>query len=170
MDTTNRSIFRCFRQKPPTSMKRLFTFSRTWQILSVSYLRGTLVHGSSYGCAVSNMIQSKKIEFLRKKLGLSRLLPILKGEGGDEQALAMADRYLSETWRLHIMYGDPSARSLVRGYTIRELEIIDRAFNSYSSTKDPDGFMGLHAVLEELMQIHDLHGRTQEKALRKRQI
>lgn len=143
-------------------MKRLHTFQKTWTVLSTSYMHGLLVHGSHYACAVGNMVQHRKLHSMKDRLGLACLLPILKGDlkNSNPHILEAVCIELTEDWHEELrsrcsLDFTKSRKSMVKGYSIRELDAIDRAFNSFSYKSDPDSFLGLHAVVNVLCKIHD---------------
>ena len=126
-------------------------FENTTSVLIRSFLRGHLVHGNGCACAIGNMIADAREYSMRPLFGAPAwhsdgkpILPCWSTGGGG------------------IKSNDPDVRELP--YTHEELERIERSFEDvllvdgwdYSPNSDPDGFRGLCAAIDTLMEIDEV--------------
>lgn len=120
-------------------------------------MNGTLIHGTHRACAIGNMLYHKKIGRLRRKVGLELLLPAIKeAPRALPHVMRMVVEQTNEDWVELIAFrkNDTTRKSIIRGYSFKELYEIDAAFRSFNEMNDGDGFFGLHAVLDVLLRIH----------------
>jgi hypothetical protein len=155
-------------------------FFDTVGILVEAYLNETLVHGEPCGCAVGNIIA--------KKIGAKIIIePTFDGytetpkprwinckAGVDLDGYDWFQRIRAG----QVKFGDPEMGERhinLTGYTIKEIDAIERAFESVCKVtsggqelRDPDidyeGYLGLMAVCDVLAFIHNIDLSTRESA------
>ena len=145
-------------------MKDKELFDRTVGILVKAYFEGVLEHRTPCACAVGNMIACAKG---------------YKIVGADIRAnIRWRDQHFNNiypSWdRVHSlgimddkMYSPGRIELESTGYSIYDTCRIEGAFERYTYTDDPNGFLGLMAVVDVLQEIHGCtdEERDQAKAL-----
>jgi len=163
-------------------MKNQELFDRTVGILVKAYLNNTLQHGQPCGCAVGNLIAANNNYTICKRVGSNWLF-----QDGNINRVA--------NWTEVHAYGeiikDPChdeeykngvSELLSTGYDTYETSMIEKAFESVLFTdgeydcdrddEDPDGYLGLMAVCDTLMEIHEANETeiTAAKSLFKKEL
>lgn len=140
-------------------MKNKTLFDETISVLVKAYFEGTLEHANSCGCAVGNLISTAlnyEVYFHSiQSLSWSKKEPVWY-------------HYIKTPAFLRLNCMMPEALQLAReqvestGYSVHELDRIEKAFESYDDFADRDGFQGLMCVIDELCNIHEADSATKE--------
>lgn len=138
-------------------MKNPELFYRSVNILQRAYFKGTLKHKSCLSCAVGNLVAGN--------LGFSVInnLRILV----DPSDPGYKNAVLNAAWTLPVLGAnlirtsdeDVAMAISATGYTVSELKRIEAAFENRDNKPkyDPDGYLGLCAVIDTLMEIHEFN-------------
>ena len=141
-------------------MKRPELYKKTCDILYDAYFNDTLIHGTCFACAVSNIIASN----LGKKIW--RPFKDLQNEDmfypiWDEVFYTVKKRYQNINFDLY--KGDVKCQIDASGYSVEDLAKIEYAFETakYGGSDENYMFNGLCAVIEVLNKIHEVEEDTQ---------
>lgn len=120
------------------------------------------MHGTHRSCAVGMMLHYRSLIKLKRQVGIELLLPALRGESNAlSYVVKMVEKQTGEEWFTTMLShkDDESRRSIIQGYSFKELYDIDHAFRSFNRINDKDAFLGLHKVLNVLLMIHDVEDK-----------
>ncbi len=127
------------------------TFKHSVDVLVKAYLNGTLQHCNCRACAVGNLIVAGGHTFADGIAASWMVMLVDKERGGSD-----------------IKYEESDAMNQIRatGYSIKEIDLIERAFESTFEWKytDDEMFNGLMAVVDQLALIHKVDLSTKESA------
>lgn len=124
-------------------MKQKDKFDKNWAILVKAYLNGTLEHGCPCGCAVGNLIAAN--------MGYTPW----EGDEDVDWPQASAAWYDTRYRRAYKYTGLAKVQIDSTGYSFDEVWRIEKAFErAYYPAPDPQ-FLGLSAVLDVLLDIHE---------------
>lgn len=134
-------------------MKNKELFYKSVNILQKAYFNGTLEHSECTACAVGNLIQGNGYEFaysLSDSKCPDNWLYFLRKEMRNFSVFPLGVDFVEGKKQLE-----------VTGYEIKDLDRIEKAFESAEKNIyhpiDKDGFKGLCAVLDVLMEIHEFN-------------
>jgi hypothetical protein len=128
-------------------------FNDTVSILVKAYLNETLVHGSCVACAVGNII-ADKCGYKYVSVG-SLYSPQLRWKDN-----------VPQRWIDGLSNVVQSDQTIATGYTVKELSVIERAFecSSFGENDDEWMFNGLMNVVDVLAEIHGIDLTEKEEA------
>lgn len=158
-------------------MKNPELFHKTVGILVNAYLNDTLEHGQPCGCAVGNLIAANNSYGIYKREGDNWLFQFGAVHRNANWTEVHAYGKMRENPIIDAAYGRGIDELLSTGYDTAQTCMIEQAFESplftngkYDGDKegqDPTGYLGLMAVCDTLMKIHEANEEeiTQAKSL-----
>lgn len=124
-------------------MKNPELFHKTVGILVKAYQNDTLRHENCFACAVGNLISH------------CNSIDVTKHESGFINWGAVCFHSYWDILKRNVE--NEVGRKMIEatGYTTNELNLVERSFESSHRSSDVDGYNGLMAVVDCLMQIHE---------------
>lgn len=126
------------------------------KVLVSAYMSDTIVHGSVHAGAAGCIMNLNELKAIRERLGNRKYASTLIKSGSDVSKLVgkkfktqWYDDMLASRNGMNTQY-----KQRYNGYYPSELNLIERAFNSYNKKTDPDCFLGISAVFTVLCKIH----------------
>lgn len=132
-------------------MKNKELFYKSVNILQKAYFNGTLSHGDPCGCAVGNLVKANNNVQKSKFLHYSYRPDWWFGLIGKKFSNDLNDVCTEEE-------GLKQINNI--GYSLEEASRIEKAFEKKDDgffNRDTDGYLGLCAVLDVLMEIHEFN-------------
>ena len=126
------------------------TFEKTVDILVKAYLNDTLEHDNCHACAVGNLVAAAKNWTYEKD------------ENG---SYGWRECYTANWFNFgHQIRVKNSTQAEATGYTIYQLNAIERAFEGVDELATDRMFLGLMAVVDVLAEIHGIDLKQREEA------
>jgi len=138
-------------------MRRGEILESAFNAMTCAYLAGVMMHGTPYAGAVGCIMNHRKLIELQKQFGAEKLSSAMVRKKSTKATRLITSSVNMEWYEALSSYrqGNRINRRFA-GYTAKELDMIDGAFNSVNIQEDADCFLGMTQALNLLCVIHKL--------------